>query len=313
MEINLVVIRFSGTWGQMKIKFVEIILIILSVMIFLSYERDSLRKMIPEEVEGWKRKGLSFYDKRNIFDYINGAGELYISYNFKLLMSAQYEKRGAPLIIVDFFDMGTSKDAFGVFTFERGEDEAGVGQNSYYRGGLLTFWKSHFFISIYTEEEREDSKNAIFKIARKIEEAITEKGEIPFLISFIQDEVEEKSIKFFHDQNVLNSHYFLSYENILNLGKNTDCTAGKTSKGEFILLILYPDETKAKTAYRKFMSSFMPGSVNGFEKMENGKWTGIGITKEVLVLVFDSQNLDECKERIEKIKEKIDKWRETNE
>lgn len=296
----------------MKIKFRKIILIIIMAMIFLSYERDYLRKMIPDEVGGWKRREVSFYDKRSIFDYIDGAGELYISYNFKLLMSARYEKKGAPLIIVDLFDMGTSKDAFGVFTFERGEDEAGIGQNSYYRGGLLTFWKSHFFVSIYAEEEREDSKNAIFEIAKRIEESIAEKGEVPPLINLIQDEVEKQSIKFFHDQNILNSHYFLSYENLLNLGKNTDCVAGKTLKGEFILLICYPDETKAKTAYRKFMSIFMPGSVNGFEKMENGKWSGIGIIKEVLVLVLDSQNLEECKERIEKIKEKIEKWRESN-
>lgn len=288
------------------------VLLVVMAMAFISSDRDFLRKMVPEEVKGWKRREISFYNQRNIFDYIDGAGELYISYNFKILMSARYEKRNAPLIIVDLFDMGTPQDAFGVFTFERGEEEAGIGQNSYYRGGLLTFWKSRFFVSIYTEEEKEESKEAIFEIARTIEDSIPEKGEIPSLINFISDEVEKETIKFFHDQNILNSHYFLSYENILNLGKDTNCASGKTSRGEFVLLISYPDEVKAKTAYRKFVSSFMPGSVSGFEKMENGKWSGIEIINEILVLVFDSQSMDECKEKIEKIKDKIEKGREIN-
>jgi hypothetical protein len=281
--------------------------VLVILMSFSFFQRDFMRKMIPDEVNGWKRREVSFYDKRNIFDYIDGAGELYISYNFRLLMSARYEKIGAPAIIVDLFDMGSSEDAFGVFTFERGEESAGIGQNSYYRGGLLTFWKSQFFVSIYAEEENEETKNAIFQIAREIENSIKEEGKLPGLINLINDFVDKDSVKFFHDQNILNSHYFLSYENILNLGKDTNAVAGKSGKGEFVLIVSYPNEIKAKSAYRKFLSSFMPGSTKGFEKMENGKWSGIGIHKEILILVFDSQSEEECKEKIEKIKEKIEK------
>ncbi len=282
-------------------------------MVLFSSERDFLRKIVPDEAYGWKKREVSFYDKRNIFDYINGGGELYISYNFRTLMSVRYEKMGAPTIIVDLFDMGSPEDAYGVFTFEKVEESAGIGQNSCYRGGLLTFWKSRFFVSIYAEEESDESKKVIFEIAKAIDNSINETGEIPSLINFISDEVEKDSLKFFHDQNILNYHYFLSYDNILNLGKETKCVAGKSSKGEFVLLISYPDEIKAKTAYRKFLSTFMPGSMTGFEKMENGKWSGIEIFKEILILVFDSQNKEECKEKIEKIREKIEKEREANE
>lgn len=296
----------------MKRKVFEILFLVIIAMNLFSTERDALKRMVPDEVNGWKKREIAFYDQKSIFDYIDGAGELYISYNFRVLMSARYEKVGAPSIIVDLFDMGSFEDAFGVFTFERSEEEAGIGHNSCYRGGLLTFWKSHFFVSIYAEEENEKSKKTIFEIAKAIENSIPEKGEVPLLISFISEEVEKNSVKFFHDQNILNSHYFLSYENILNLGKDTKCGAGKSSKGEFISIVSYPDEIKSRAAYRKFLSSFMPGSMTGFEKMENGKWSGIGNFKEFLVLVFDSQTLDECKEKIEKIKEKIEKWREVN-
>lgn len=294
----------------MKRRIFNLIFFAMTAMIFLSSERDYLRKMVPDEANGWKKREISFYDRRSIFDYIDGGGELYISYNFKTLMSVRYERREAPTIIVDLFDMGSSEDAFGVFTFDRGEEEAEIGHNASYRGGLLIFWKSRYFVSIYAEEENEESKKTIFEIGRYIDNSIPDKGELPYLINFIIDEVEKGSIKFFHDQNILNSHYFLSYENILNLGKDTNCVAGKTSKGEFVLVIFYHDEVKAKTAHRKFLSSFMPGSMTGFEKMENGKWSGIGIYKEFLILTFDSLSEIECKERIEKIKGKIEKERE---
>jgi hypothetical protein len=294
----------------MKRRIFNFVFFTMSAMILFSSERDYLRRMVPDEANGWKKREVSFYDSRSIFDYIDGGGELYISYNFKTLMSVRYERRGAPTIIVDLFDMGSSKDAFGVFTFDRGDEEAGIGQNSCYRGGLLTFWKFRYFVSIYTEEENEESKRTIFEIAKLIENSINEKGDIPALLNFISEEVEKVSIKFFHDQNILNSHYFLSYDNILNLGKDTDAAGGKSSKGEFILIISYSDKIKAKSAYRKFLSSFMPGSTTGYEKMENGKWSGIEILDEVLILVFDSPNESDCKERIEKIKKKIEKEKE---
>lgn len=296
----------------MRNKLLRIVIFVGITMVFISSERDFLKKIVPDEANGWKKRKVSFYDKRNIFDYIDGAGELYISYNFRALMSARYERKGAPTIIVDLFDMGSPEDAYGVFTFERGEEEAGIGQNSCYRGGLLTFWKSQFFVSIYAEEESEESKKTILEIAKVIDNSINEKGEIPSLINLIFDEVEKDSLKFFHDLNILSSHYFLSYENILNLGKETKCVAGKSSKGEFVLVISYPDEVKSKSAYRKFLSSFMPNSMTGFEKMENGKWSGIEISKEILILVFDSQNKEACKEKIEKIKGKIEREREIN-
>ncbi len=274
----------------------------------MSPDRDTLRKMVPEQVNGWKKREVNFYNQRNIFDYIDGAGELYISYNFNVLLSVRYEKRGAPAIIADIFDMSSPEDAFGVFTFERSGEEVGIGQNSCYRGGLLTFWKHKFFVSIFTEEENEESKRALFELARVIESSVHEKGEIPSFLQLLDDEeIDKSSIKLFHDQNILNANYFVSYENILKLDKNTTCISGKSKKGEFVLIIFYPDELKAKTAYREFLSSYMPGSVDGFVKTENDKWSGVERIRNIIIVVFDSITKDDCREKIINIKNKIEK------
>ena len=46
-------------------------------------EKIVLEDLLPREIYGWQAKGKDeFYDPQTIFDYINGAGEVYRSYNF---------------------------------------------------------------------------------------------------------------------------------------------------------------------------------------------------------------------------------------
>ena len=56
-------------------------------------------------------------------------------------MSKTYQKEGQPEIIVDLFDMGTSQNAYGVFSHARETVEQNFGQGSQYTEGLLIFWK----------------------------------------------------------------------------------------------------------------------------------------------------------------------------
>ena len=120
-----------------------------------------LARFLPDEVEGWKAEGNDqVYDSQTIFDYINGAGEVYRSYNFRELLVRRFKREGQPDIVIDFFDMGSSKDAFGVFTHDLEGEDAKIGQGSTYKGGLLSFWKGQFFVSLYAEEETEEKEEA---------------------------------------------------------------------------------------------------------------------------------------------------------
>ena len=111
-------------------------------------EKITLGDLLPREINGWKAEAKDeVYDSQTIFDYIDGAGEIYRAYNFKLLLARRFAKEGQPDIIADLFEMTSSKDAFGVFTHDLEGYDAGIGQGSTYKGGLLSFWKSHIFVS----------------------------------------------------------------------------------------------------------------------------------------------------------------------
>lgn len=90
---------------------------------------DSLKMLheaLPEHIEGWAAEpGDRFFDDKTIFDYINGTGEVYRAYNMLKCLSRRYINPHGPPIVLDIFHMGSSEDAFGVFTHDQDGEEIG--------------------------------------------------------------------------------------------------------------------------------------------------------------------------------------------
>jgi hypothetical protein len=83
-----------------------------------------MKKLFPLKIRSYQSDGKEeFYDRQTTFRYMDGAAELYRSYGFKLLMVRRYVKVGHPPLIVETFDMGSSEDAFGVFSCETGDGQ----------------------------------------------------------------------------------------------------------------------------------------------------------------------------------------------
>jgi hypothetical protein len=58
------------------------------------------------------------YGRDNLWEYINGAAELFLTYRFRELIVADFEK-GEEAITVSVYDMSRPIDAFGVFESEK--------------------------------------------------------------------------------------------------------------------------------------------------------------------------------------------------
>lgn len=273
--------------------------------------KTTLQSLLPREINGWKAvEKDEFYDPQTIFDYINGAGEVYRSYNFKFLLARRFSKMGQPDLVVDLFDMDTSEDAFGVFTHDLEGEEAGVGQGSTYKGGLLSFWKASFFVSIYAEEETEEATAALFSLGRKVDSAITKEGTEPEVVSFLpRKNLAEKAVHYFHNQMILNYHFYLSDENILLLDQKTEAALGIYTDADdknYLLLIRYPEEGKASQAYEKFVQAYMPDAQEpGLVQTEDKKWTFARLRKNFIIAVFNASSASSSKEAVGKVEKRL--------
>ncbi len=231
-------------------------------VIMCSRDRD-IKEMVPPAPEGWKREqDIKIFKGKNLYKYIDGSAELYLSYNFNKAVNCIYSSAGQPDIIVDIFDMTTSSDAYGVFSHSRDRVDSAFGRESQYIGGMLSFWKGRYFVSIIATPETEVSREATFSIAKAIERRIEDRGEPPQIISLLpEDNLIRKSIFYFHHYIWLNSYYFISEENILQITKSTDGVLAKYREGSknLILLILkYRNNRRAIKAYRNFVESYLP-------------------------------------------------------
>jgi len=268
-----------------------------------------LSSLIPKEIMGWKAEEKDrLFNPDTIFDYIDGAGEVYRSYNFKHLLARRLTRAGKPALVADLFDMGSAKDAFGVFSHDLEGEDRRIGQGSNYKGGLLSFWKNRFFVSVYAEEETEETRKAVFELGKDIEAAIGVEGKMPDIISWLPDEglVADK-VRFFHTHLILNYHFFVSDQNIFLLDAETDAVLApykdEAGKAQYrLLLISYPDADKAKEAHKSYTEAYMPDARGaGVIQTEDGKWT-MAVSKGTLLgVVFQAPSESSAKGLLSRI------------
>ena len=257
---------------------------------------EELQHALPEKVMNWtKAEEDQFYDSQTIFDYIDGAGEVYRAYNMQRCLSRRYVTPQGPAIILDIFEMASSFDAFGVFTHDPDGDGLPVGQGAVYRSGWLGFWKDRFFISLYADEETDAAIQALRELAGKVASLIKKEGPKPQILSRLPKKgLQAGSIRYFHDHPVLNRHYFVSTENILHLGRQTEAllAAYKRKEGAAqILLVKYPDGDKAKKAHSDFLKHYLPDAdPSGMAKLENNKWCGASVKGPLLAVVLEADS-----------------------
>jgi len=270
---------------------------------------STMQQLVPEEIMGWKiEPGEEQYDTTTIFSYIDGAGEVYLSYGFQKVIVTRLAKENAPEITVEIFDMNKPEDAYGVFSYSRESEETGIGQGYEYSGSLLCFWKSQYFVCVQAERETPESKEAVFALARAIDAKIPAAGEIPKLVGFLPTQnLDTGGVRFLHDYSSLNYHYFLAEDNILNLGPDTRAVLGHyRPSGANMLCIQYPTPEQAETAMNNFYENYAPeAEETGATQIAEGKWVAVGIVNEYLVIVLDGPSENEARTLVDQCLQNI--------
>lgn len=265
---------------------------------------------LPKQVGEWVRPDAARrIGADTIFDYMDGAGELYLAYRFDHLDVFEYKAADASLgtVLVEVYSMKTPDDAFGLLSNDWGGEpvpfDPGPGQHqsravpdrrALYGAGLLRMAVKDRYVRILASRETNESKEAVLRIGREI--VTPGAGLFPdalpaappaFLKSF-DDEVDPKRpvrpdrTCFFRSHLVLNSAYFLASQDILSLGP--DVTAATTeyagaAPGEHAVRVIvarYPSGERARTALDSFAKAYLgeaarrPVAAKGAEHVEHG-------------------------------------------
>jgi Family of unknown function (DUF6599) len=260
----------------------------------------ALAKALPQEVMGWQKgEEDQVYNRDDIFDYLDGAGELYLAFDFRFVFVKEYTKPDAPSIVVEIYQMSSSADAYGIYTQDTDGQEVRLGQDALYGAGLLRFWKDKIFVRVMADRETPDAKEAVMKLGGAIDAAVAEAGPKPEILGRLPVEgLEPRTVRFFHTVISLNSFYFMSNVNILNLAPQTQAVMARYEKGRArgtLILVEYPSEDKAYSAYGRFiemylLERFVPDREFPPVELENKKYAGAVRAGRCLALAVEADD-----------------------
>jgi hypothetical protein len=299
--------------------FVIIVLVFTAAEMVKGEEKGKMSREIflPSEAGGRKWDGKEMkYNSKTLFSYIDGAAELYLAYGFQNLTVRRFEKSNQPPILLELYEMASSEDAYGVFTFEHQDEAVEIGQGSEFGGGLLRFWKGKYFVSIYAEGEGAEVESEILKTGRAAANSIPAVGLEPKLVGFIPGKdlgLVDKSLRYLKSHVLLNQRFFIAHQNILNLSRKTEAVLAQYLQGKQktqLLLIRYPDSKEAADAYRSFMKVYLPDA-KGMDRArtEDRKWTFARQRNEFILIVFGAPTEADAEVLLKATEEKLPEGR----
>lgn len=270
----------------------------------------AMQKLLPTALFEWTfAEPSKTYTGREIFHYMDGAGEVYLAYGFQRLLVQRYARPGQEEILVEVFDMSLPRNAYGAFTNMQGRGPAvEIGQGGEYKSGLLDFWKGRYFVCVMIDRENDDAKKAVFGMAAMISETITEQGEIPGIIALLpQADYLPETLRYFYRNEILNIHFYVADKNLFHLNEATDAVLVRIkSDKSYLLLIQYPGSTEADAALADFTRQYMPESRGGgVVRTENKKWTACRKGRNALAVVFDAPTQAAARKLLDKVQRRI--------
>ncbi len=267
---------------------------------------ESINPTLPS---GWQKDGPTItYTPENLYEYIDGGAELYISYGMISVVSQRFKHVSFGEIRIEIFDMALPKNAFGVYSHTRTHDEKKIGQGSQYFTGAQIFWKGKYFVSVIADDDNQEIQNAIQLISTSIESQIKETGSIPEIIELLpESNLVKDGFIYFHHYIWLNAYYFLSSENILNINGDCEAVIGKYGKEKvkyYLLIIKYPDKPNTQKAFNAFNTNFLDGKSKTI-KIEDGTWMTASYYDNYLIGVYNAPSKKEAETILERAEKNL--------
>jgi hypothetical protein len=276
---------------------------------------------LPLSVDAWTRPAaVRRIEPAAIFEYMDGAGELYLAYRFDHLDVVEYASEGQGEILVELYWMRSSDDAYGLLSGDWGGEpvalkapEPAPVARALYGAGLLRIWSDRLYARVLAGHESEASKRAVLALGRVVVAGRADPAP-PRLATTLPQTVavgyalRSDTVCFLRSHLVLNSAYFISQQNILSLERAVDAVTARYGRRSpdsarrhvRLLLVRYPDPEAARTALARFRKAYLPetrtdpsATTSAVGHIEDG-WAGYRLGGCGLAIVFEAPDHEEA-------------------
>jgi hypothetical protein len=165
------------------------------------------------EMSGWRQEGRAqVFSPKTLYEYINGAADLYLSYEFQDLQVAEYKGDKKAGVTVEVYRHKNPTQAFGIYSQERLANARflEIGAQGYHEPNVLNFLTGPYYVKINGFNTGEDDEKVLMPFAKKVEEVLGEKTSLPQILSSFPQEGKKKNSEKFISKNFLGYSFFHS-------------------------------------------------------------------------------------------------------
>lgn len=258
---------------------------------------QTLKSLLPVPTGPWTiSSDPRHFAGEQLYEYIDGGAELFLSYNYREAVSQKYVSDNEPVVVADIFDMGTAANAYGVFCHTREKQTEEFGQGAQVYEDAIIFWKDRYYVSLMAYDLSERATEFLHQLASSIDANIPETGPLPEILKILPEHyLDNNSLLYFHHYIWQNNFGYLADENIFNINDSTDAILARCRDNDQtarILVIKYPDEAGATKALDAFQEHFEFEELSYPVRIEDHTWWATSGYGRYFLLVFAGTDKD---------------------
>jgi hypothetical protein len=165
------------------------------------------------EIAGWRQSvEVQTFTPKTLYEYINGAADLYLMYDFQELKVAEYQNDKKASITVEVYRHQTPTHAFGIYSQERlpSANFIEIGAQGYVENNVFNFLTGPFYVKISRYNTGAEDQGVLLAFAKTVSENLGEKGAPPSILTTFPAEGKIKNSEKFIAQNFLGYSFFYS-------------------------------------------------------------------------------------------------------
>jgi hypothetical protein len=197
----------------------------IAILLFSVFLMNGISQELSlPELKGYKKvTNYPVFTPDNLWDFINGAADTYLSLGFEDLHVAEYVK-GRNNIKLEIYRHKDATQAFGIYSSERSSSFRflNIGAQGYKTEGSLNFLKGRYYVKIRTNSAAEKVLQSLETLALRVADMLPGEALLPKVLSDFPETGIKKNEETYIRDGVL-GHEFLqgAYKAIYETGEMT--------------------------------------------------------------------------------------------
>ena len=193
-------------------KYIFFVLLLCFILpAFIASGSSSIDKNIFPDISGFSKSGeVITYKPETLFEFMDGAAELYLLYDFAEMNVQVYEDRKGNTINIEIYDHQNINNSFGIYSQERPYEceFLPIGTQANYIEGYLNFYQGRYYVKLSSYNLGAKDKEILTGAGKIISGRLNEKTNPPHALKLFPDLKKIKNREEYITKDYLGYAYF---------------------------------------------------------------------------------------------------------